>query len=233
MLTTTVTYWQYHGLVSLPSFTSFIHIDNQCETVKDRETCIKQLNKIQKNQFSIHGLWPSNSSGILNPYCNTENNITAANITDSKSNNMELYNNMSTYWVSYNGNNEGFWAYEYNKHGHCYNMRYGNTKFDFNDYFNLTLSKFINNAYGEIFLKAFYKVSDTLIEIHKKEIDNILQTLYPGIQYKLICRHKDEQILLSEIYIVYDLDFAFLSNYKHQENTSCGDDDDYISIIFK
>ena len=134
---------------------------------------------------------------------------------------------MSTYWVSYNENDTAFWSYEYNKHGYCYNNK------SFSDYFNFTLNKFISNAFGEIFLKAFYRTSDTLIDIHKREIDTILQTLYPGIQYKLICRRKEDQILLSEIYIVYDINFAFLSEYKHQEDTSCGDDDDYISILFK
>ena len=231
-MTTTATYSLYHGLVSIQSFTN---IDNQCETftnAQDRETCLRKLKNIRRNQFSIHGLWPSNSSGILN-WCNNGTPVDEAIIETDKHNEtkIELYNDMSTYWVSYGENDTNFWSHEYNKHGHCYNMRYNKT--EFSDYFNFTLNKFISNGFGEIFLKGFYKGSDTLIEIHKNEIDNILQTLYPGIQYKLICRSKDEQIFLSEIYIVYDIDFKFLSGYKHQEDTSCGGDDDYILILFK
>ena len=210
-----------------------ILIDNQCETFTgaDREMCLTKLGNIRKNQFSIHGLWPSNTSGTYLPWCNDGTNITAADIAADSTNKPELYSNMSTYWTSYKESDADFWIHEYNKHGHCYNMRYNKTQFS--DYFAFTVNHFISNALGEIFLKAFYKSANSLIDIHKAELDVILQSLYPGIQYKLICRSKDQRILLSEIYIIYDVDFGFLNTTYTHTDASCGSADDYISILFK
>ena len=82
------------------------------------ETCYEKLKQIPKHSMSIHGLWPSLSSGATLPDCNSDSLI------DIIDNGSETFLKMRQYRPSLTGTNKEFWDHEYNKHGYCYNMKY-------------------------------------------------------------------------------------------------------------
>ncbi|KAF9279316.1 ribonuclease T2-like [Linnemannia elongata] len=75
------------------------------------------------NEFSIHGLWPDTCSGGQGP---TNGCDPARVYTDIKTR-LQNYpgtpagflDEMNTYWSSYKGDNNAFWAHEWRKHGTC------------------------------------------------------------------------------------------------------------------
>ena len=140
-----------------------------------------------------------------------------------------MYAIMERYWLSYTDNNIEFWLHQYHKHGYCFTQR--NNLSDFFSYFNFTLNFFIENEFSELFLNAFYEPDTRVLEIHKQELDMIIQSLYPGAYYKLTCGKKGLRRYLLEIHFYYDMEFKFM-NTPYLPDKNCGGKDDYISIIF-
>ncbi|KAG0333937.1 ribonuclease T2-like [Podila humilis] len=75
------------------------------------------------NEFTIHGLWPDTCSGGQGPATGCD----AARIYDNINTRLQNYpgtpagflNELNTYWASYKGDNNAFWAHEWSKHGTC------------------------------------------------------------------------------------------------------------------
>ncbi|KAI8060865.1 RNase Sy [Gongronella butleri] len=70
--------------------------------------------------FTLHGLWPDTCSGgqTGSSGCDSSRQYTGlASIVQSY--NSTLYNEMTTYWPSYTGDNDAFWTHEWDKHGTC------------------------------------------------------------------------------------------------------------------
>ncbi|KAI7872429.1 RNase Sy [Spinellus fusiger] len=70
--------------------------------------------------FTLHGLWPDTCSGgqTGNNGCDSSRIYnTVGSIVQNG--NPSLYNDMNTYWPSYNGDNNVFWSHEWSKHGTC------------------------------------------------------------------------------------------------------------------
>eukprot|EP00753_Platysulcus_tardus_P016594 PLAT5869.1.p2 GENE.PLAT5869.1~~PLAT5869.1.p2 ORF type:complete len:225 (+),score=104.30 PLAT5869.1:29-676(+) len=63
-------------------------------------------------EFTLHGLWPSLSSGSEEPCFCTNQQFDQSKISD-------LVGEMSVYWASYESTDASFWAHEYEKHGTC------------------------------------------------------------------------------------------------------------------
>lgn len=81
------------------------------------------------NIFTIHGMWPSVSSGTQPAFCGG-----TFNVDDIKS----IMSRMEYAWPSYDGTNLSFWSHEYDKHGSCAKDSPGmDTEFGF---FNTTLT---------------------------------------------------------------------------------------------
>ena len=137
---------------------------------------------------------------------------------------------MDKYWSSYSANDNTFWLHEYNKHGYCFTQR--NNLTDFFSYFNFTVNFFMENQFSSMFYDAFYQPNTRLFEVHKQELDMIIQTLYPGAYYKFVCGQKGLRRYLLEIYFYYDMDFKF-RNTPYPPDENCGGKDEYISIIFE
>ncbi|PGG99534.1 ribonuclease T2 [Blastomyces parvus] len=71
------------------------------------------------DSWTIHGLWPDNCDGSYEQYCDKSreySNITA--IMEARGETQTL-NDMNTFWKDYKGDDESFWAHEWNKHGTC------------------------------------------------------------------------------------------------------------------
>ncbi|KAF9423920.1 ribonuclease T2-like, partial [Entomortierella beljakovae] len=75
------------------------------------------------DQFTVHGLWPDTCSGGQGP----PNGCDESRIYDdieTRLNNFSqggpaLVDQLNTYWGSYKGDNNAFWAHEWSKHGTC------------------------------------------------------------------------------------------------------------------
>ncbi|KAK9766914.1 hypothetical protein K7432_003631 [Basidiobolus ranarum] len=82
--------------------------------------------------FTIHGLWPNSCNGSYAPSTGCDPSRKYSNVGKIvEQQNTTLYQEMNTYWVSYNGDNSGFWTHEWDKHGTCVTTLapqcYGNT----------------------------------------------------------------------------------------------------------
>ena len=80
-------------------------------------------------QWSIHGLWIDNDNGTWPEYCSK---MPFDPIPPS------LLENMEDYWYSCEGDNQGFWEHELEKHGSCI-QKYMNPSLTSTMLFNTTL----------------------------------------------------------------------------------------------
>ncbi|KAF9909099.1 ribonuclease T2-like [Lobosporangium transversale] len=75
------------------------------------------------DEFTIHGLWPDTCSGGQGPSTGCDAN----RIYDNIETRLKAYpgtpagfiDQLNTYWSSYKGDNNAFWAHEWSKHGTC------------------------------------------------------------------------------------------------------------------
>ncbi|KAG0379529.1 ribonuclease T2-like [Mortierella sp. AD032] len=75
------------------------------------------------DEFTIHGLWPDTCSGGQGPATGCD----AARIYSDIDTRLQNYpgtpagflDELNTYWASYKGDNNAFWAHEWSKHGTC------------------------------------------------------------------------------------------------------------------
>jgi len=82
------------------------------------EECKKRIEQLPvKNNFTLHGLWPSYQNGTETYWCNGDNDI-KIEIKDK-----ELLDFMNDYYTGSYHSKEYLWGHEYNKHGYCYNQR--------------------------------------------------------------------------------------------------------------
>ncbi|KAG0054359.1 ribonuclease T2-like [Gryganskiella cystojenkinii] len=87
------------------------------------------------DQFTMHGLWPDTCSGGQGP----ANGCDASRIYTDIEPRLQNYpgvpsnflSDMHTYWSSYKGDNNAFWAHEWSKHGTCVSTLAPSCKSDF------------------------------------------------------------------------------------------------------
>lgn len=71
------------------------------------------------DSWTVHGLWPDKCDGTYDAYCDTAREYTNMTQILQAAGKTELLSYMNTYWKSNNGDDEGFWEHEWNKHGTC------------------------------------------------------------------------------------------------------------------
>ncbi|KAG9445835.1 hypothetical protein H6P81_011963 [Aristolochia fimbriata] len=76
-----------------------------------KRCCLTQKGK-PKQDFGIHGLWPSYNNGSYPSDCDSNNPFRSTEVAD-------LTKELETEWPSLNCPSSNFWAYEWNKHGTC------------------------------------------------------------------------------------------------------------------
>ncbi|THV07484.1 ribonuclease T2 [Dendrothele bispora CBS 962.96] len=72
------------------------------------------------DSWTIHGLWPDNCDGTFSENCDSsrnQNDITSLLQDAGADSTLDF---MKEFWVDINGNDESFWAHEWNTHGTCY-----------------------------------------------------------------------------------------------------------------
>ncbi|KAL4852782.1 Ribonuclease Phyb [Chlorella vulgaris] len=68
---------------------------------------------LSSNLFTIHGLWPNNDNGNHPAFCDDSDRFSRDLLTNQQ------LSQMSCEWRSFKGSNNGFWSYEWSKHGTC------------------------------------------------------------------------------------------------------------------
>ena len=196
-------------------------IDNCCVD----DVCWEKLKQIPTNTLSIHGLWPSNTTGVYLPTCNEGEQI---QITRQET---ELYDNLTKYWTSSKESYENFWTHEYNKHGYCYTARVGSDNPD--DYFTYTLEMFHSLGFPDLFNRMFHYPQEKEIQIAHGEFVRVIDAMYPGAKYKLLCRldATTGKRYVTEIYFYYDLEFNF-TDVVFAPDERCGEKEDLLSFLF-
>ncbi|KAF9363756.1 ribonuclease T2-like [Mortierella sp. NVP85] len=74
------------------------------------------------DEFTIHGLWPDTCSGGQGPSTGCDSNRIYSDIEtrlNAYKGGPALVDQLNTYWASYKGDNNAFWAHEWSKHGTC------------------------------------------------------------------------------------------------------------------
>jgi ribonuclease T2 len=173
--------------------------------------CKDVIKSIPKNSFTLHGLWPSNSSGKNNPVCSTGEEIT---IRDDGS---EIFDHMEKKWISYTSPNEKFWTHEYNKHGLCFMKKYN--KQSFKEYFKFALEVFNRHNLDNIMLNAFDAEVSGERSFGVNELISKLQSVLGGLIFELDCKNYNGKQHLQEIRFYFDIDFEPFSFYP--KRTDC------------
>ena len=188
--------------------------------------CYQRIQKLERNIFTMHGLWPNLRNGtIIQDYCNGPNDI-EIEIKDKY-----LLEFMNEYYDGGYHSNEYFWGHEYNKHGYCYNKRNGYDVNNYELYFQKIKDMYIENNFGNLFLDFFKKEKidvipgDMAINRTKFEIYFNVRGISKD-KYLIVCENitnekNDTYPHISEMRIRYDLDFNLLKNETDKSEFDC------------
>lgn len=79
----------------------------------------------------------------------------------------------------------------------------------------------------------FHYPKETEIQIPHGEFVRVIEAMYPGARYRLLCRidNTTGKRYLTEIYFYYDLDFKFI-DVVFTPDERCGSKEDLISFLF-
>ena len=140
--------------------------------------CSINLDSLEKNALTIHGLWPSLKSGKMLQICTHGVRI--------NEDNSELFDLMRKYWPSFKGSSKEFWTHEYNKHGYC--MVQENGWDDYEDYFGNALYLYFRD-YQNLLKEAFPDYKRRIIyNLDIKEMREKIQKIIPGATFKMTCQ---------------------------------------------
>lgn len=137
--------------------------------------------------FTLHGLWPDNCDGTYEQFCDDDLDISNAKLIVQQFD-QQLYDDMSTYWKDYKGNDESLWEHEFNKHGTCVKTIrpkcYGDYKDDENvyDYYKIAMTLYKKLSTYE-FLKGEGIVPSNDKTYTKSEVANALQKNFGKLVY--------------------------------------------------
>lgn len=184
-----------------------------CLQSKTSDTCNNKLNIITNNTFTLHGLWPSHSSGQQMHDCNSGEKIP---IADDGS---LVFKEMMKVWPSLSGPNEGFWTHEYNCHGYCFMEKYKYT--NPNVFFNYTINLFDKHNLANL-LKEDIPLLPQEMEYNYSDLIKRVQKNVPTLQFKLECYFHNNKQYLFEVRFLFDLELkpleidSFHTNCKNQ-----------------
>ena len=122
--------------------------------------------------------------------------------------------------------NEGFWGYEYNKHGYCFNQRNYYDVNDYEKYFLKTVEIYKKYDLGNIFLNMYGKITKGDMKIKRAEIEEYFETkgIYNGT-YLLICKNITINNInvsyINEIRIRFDLNYTLYENLTEVVSQEC------------
>jgi ribonuclease I len=179
------------------------------------DICYEKLKQIPAHSVSLHGLWPSLSSGAYLPDCNSGD---AIDIIDTGT---ETFLKMRQYWPSLTGTNKDFWDHEYNKHGYCYNMKYDidEEKYDF--YFARVLDLFFDLKINTIITDIVGDLEDGEHAL-PDDFNDKMDQRFGANTYSLRCTKYGGKYYLQEIRFRLDLDLKLTTKGKSQASCPTG-----------
>ena len=186
------------------------------------ETCLEKFQQIPRHSMSLHGLWPSLSTGTTLPDCNSGDQI------DIIDNGSETFLNMRKYWPSLTGTNKEFWDHEYNKHGFCYNLRNEKDGENYEYYFQKVLDVFLGNKIDTLIIDICSDADDGEYVL-PDEFREKMNEKFGENTYSLRCTKIGGKYYLEEIRFKLDLDFNFTN--KGNSQNSCPTNQ-YINVIY-
>ena len=153
--------------------------------------CSINLDSLEKNALTIHGLWPSLKSGKMLQICTHGVRI--------NEDNSELFDLMRKYWPSFKGSSKEFWTHEYNKHGYC--MVQENGWDDYEDYFGNALYLYFRD-YQNLLKEAFPDYKRRII--YNLDIKEMREKKYGNELYSTVDMSRKKISDISDIKKNYD-----------------------------
>ena len=181
------------------------------------ETCYEKLKQIPRHSMSIHGLWPSLSTGASLPDCNQGKDISVVD------NGSDTFLIMRQYWPSLTSTNQYFWTHEYNKHGYCYVKKYGHNDEEYEYYFKKVMDIFLGMKINSLIIDLAGDAEDgeyVLPDDFKEKMD----AKFGENTYSLRCTKYGGLYYLSEIRFRLDMDFSITTKGKSQNSCPNGKD---------
>ena len=174
--------------------------------------CGEKADNIDKNTFTIHGLWPSLKNGKMMRSCTF-----GIEVYDDVS---FLYDDLKKNWPSLQGSNKDFWEHELNKHGYCMMEEYGWE--DYEEYFKFVLDLF-NKEYKYLIIKAFPNIEKTTINVSNDDLKEKIRKIIPDSTFKLKCN----QEYITEFHFYLNKDFKPSVNSRFSNSCKFG------KLVFK
>jgi ribonuclease I len=195
--------------LQLPKPQCFLYSQNKCEA---------KLESVPKNTFTIHGLWP-NLGGKQKEDCNLGNIIPV----EFKDKSVET--KAETIWKSFKDDNESFWNHEFNKHGYCWNLKYGKTETQ--DFFKFVMELYDKLEFGSIIHRAGFSFKQDEQSFSYTELKEQL-TKAIDMNFDIKClRHEGKQYL-NDIFVNLDLNYESLDG---NIGTNCSKHDEIIVLF--
>ena len=185
-------------------------------------SCYEKLKQIPTHSMSIHGLWPSLSTGATLPDCNSGDQI------DIIDNGSPVFLQMRQYWPSLTGTNKEFWEHEYNKHGYCYNLRHLIDEDAYEFYFKRVLDLFLDLKINSLIIDLAGDAEDGEYVL-PDEFTELMDKKFGANTYSLRCTKIGGYYYLQEIRFRLDLNFKLTTKGKSQASCPNGQ---YIHVNY-
>ena len=174
--------------------------------------CQEKADNVDKNTFTIHGLWPSLKNGKMMRSCTFGIEVYE---DDSL-----LYDDLRKNWPSLQGSNEDFWEHELNKHGYCMMEEYGWE--DYEEYFQFVLDLFVKE-YKNLFNKIFPDLERTTINISYDDLKEKIQNIIPYATFKMKCKSD----------YITEFHFFLTKEFKPSVNSRFSNSCKFGKLVFK
>ena len=172
---------------------------------EEGKSCYKLIKEKELNILTIHGLWPSYQNGLIPQWCNIGEDIQIDSFPK------ELNESMNNYWYGTFYPNQELWNIEYNKHGYCYNQKFGQNVSDYSYFFKKVIELY-NEHNAKDLLKEFYPgIFAGNNKLNKTYINEKLDEKFGRDTHALTCLKYEDKYYLKEIRLKFDLDFSITS----------------------
>ena len=180
------------------------------------KTCYEKMKVIPRHSMSIHGLWPSVSSGAYLADCNSGEEIS---IIDNGS---DTFLKMRKYWPSLTSStNQYFWNHEYNKHGYCYLKKLKLDEKNYEIYFAKVFELFFKYKINTLMIDLAGDAEDGEYVLPDDFIEK-MDDKFGKNTYSLKCTKNGGLYYLSEIRFKLNMDFKLTDKPKSQNSCPNG-----------
>ena len=174
--------------------------------------CYKKVKEKELNILMIHGLWPSYWTGKFPQWCNIGEDVEILEFEG------DLNKTMNDYWLGVYETNKIFWEHEYNKHGYCYNQRYGYDVNNYAEYFQKTVDLYFKYNLTHLLTEFYPDILPGIRNLSQVEMAEKLEEKYGKGNFAISCFGYEGQYWLYEIRLKLDIDFQLTNKGKTNDN---------------